>query len=181
LSLGAADIQAKLEAKFPGKIVQAQLEAIDPFLVVDQGALIDMGRYLRDDPELAFDTLHCLSAVDYLKEDRIEIVYHLSSLKHRHWIVLKVHLPRVDPKVETVEKVWPTANWHEREAYDLFGVVFAGHSDPRRIFLPDDWAGHPMRKDWEWPEEWHGIAVKPGKQFAQRAAEGEPLGVGPFD
>ncbi len=78
-----------------------------------------MGRFLRDDPELAFDTLHCLSAVDYLKEDRIEIVYHLTSLKHRHWIVLKVFLPRTEPRMSTVEKVWPMANWHEREAYDI--------------------------------------------------------------
>jgi NADH-quinone oxidoreductase subunit C len=108
-------------------------------------------------------------------------VYHLSSLKHRHWIVLKVYLPRVDPKIPSVEKIWPTANWHEREAYDLFGVIFTGHSDFRRIFLPEDWAGHPLRKDWEWPEEWHGIPVKAGKQFSQRAMEGEKLGVGPFD
>jgi NADH-quinone oxidoreductase subunit C len=181
VSLTAADIQAKLEAKFPGKIREAKLDAIDPFLVVEPSALPEMGLFLRDEPELAFDTLHCLSGVDYPKEERIEIVYHLSSLKHRHWIVLKARLPRADPKVPTVEKVWPTANWHEREAYDLFGVTFPGHSDPRRIFLPEDWAGHPLRKDWEWPEEWHGIAVKPGKQFAQRATEGEALGVGPFD
>jgi NADH-quinone oxidoreductase subunit C len=181
LSLKASEIQAKLDGKFPGKIVKGELEAIDPFLVVDAAALVEMSRYLRDDPELAFDTLHCLSAVDYVKEERIEIVYHLTSLKHRHWIVLKVHLPRVNPRVSTLERIWPTANWHEREAYDLFGVVFEGHSDPRRIFLPEDWAGHPLRKDWVWPEEWHGIQVKPGPQFAERAQQGERLGVGPFD
>ena len=186
MSLEAAEIQKRLEAKFPGKIVQADLEARDPFLVVNKDAIIEMGTYLRDEPELAFDTLHCLSAVDYPKsktveEERIEIVYHLFSLKHRHWIVLKIFLPREEPKVSTVEGVWSTANWHEREAYDLFGVVFEGHSDLRRILLPQDWAGHPLRKDWEWPEEWHGIAVKAGTQMSQRAMEGEKLGVGPFD
>jgi NADH-quinone oxidoreductase subunit C len=177
----APEIQARLEAKFPGKIREAKLDVMDPFLVVDKDVIVPLGTFLKDDPELAFDILHCLSAVDYLKEERIEVVYHLTSLKHRHWIVLKAHLPRVDPKMPTVETVWPTANWHEREAYDLYGVVFEGHSDFRRILLPEDWAGHPLRKDWVWPEEWHGIEVKPGKQFSQRAQEGEAIGIGPFD
>jgi NADH-quinone oxidoreductase subunit C len=181
VSLKADEIHQKLEGKFPGKIREAKLDVVDPFLVVEPNAIVEMGMFLRDEPELAFDTLHCLSAVDYLKEDRIEIVYHLSSLKHRHWIVLKVHLPRVEPKVSTVEKVWPAANWHEREAWDLYGVRFEGHSDHRRILLPEDWAGHPLRKDWVWPEEWHGIQVKPGKQFAERAQKGETIGIGPFD
>jgi NADH-quinone oxidoreductase subunit C len=181
VSLKADAIQKKVEEKFPGKIQEAKLDVVDPFLVVEPGAIVGIGTFLRDDPELAFDTLHCLSAVDYLKEERIEIVYHLSSLKHRHWIVLKIRLPRVEPKVSTVETVWPAANWHEREAWDLYGVRFEGHSDHRRILLPEDWAGHPLRKDWVWPEEWHGIKVKPGKQFAERAQKGESIGVGPFD
>jgi Ni,Fe-hydrogenase III component G len=173
VSLEAADIQARLEAKFPGKILEAKLEAIDPFLVVDQRALLDMGRALRDDPELAFDTLHCLSAVDYLKEDRIEIVYHLSSLKHRHWIVVKVHLPRVDPKIPTVETIWPTANWHEREpATQRRRVLRPQRSAPH--FPSDDWAGHPCaRTGWRVARD-RGEA---GKQFAQRASEGETLGL----
>lgn len=181
MSLEAKDIQKCLEEKFPGKIAQAELEVIDPFLVVDKAAIADMSAFLRDDPELAFDMLHCLSAVDYPKEDRIEIVYHLTSMKHRHWIVLKAFVPRAGGSIPTVENVWPTANWHEREAYDLFGVTFEGHSDPRRILLPEDWQGHPLLKDWEWPEEWHGIAVKPGPKMAERAQQGEPLGIGPFD
>jgi NADH-quinone oxidoreductase subunit C len=181
LSQEAAAIKQKLDEKFPGKISEAQLEVVDPFLVVEKDAIVDIATFLRDEPELAFDTLHCHSAVDYPKDERIEIVLHLSSLKHRHWIVLKVHLPRAEPKMPTLENVWPTANWHEREAYDLFGVVFEGHSDLRRIFLPEDWAGHPLRKDWEWPEEWHGIAVKPGTKMSDRAMAGEDIGVGPFD
>jgi NADH-quinone oxidoreductase subunit C len=181
LSLSASDIQSRIEAKFPGKIASAELEVVDPFLVVDKDVIVKLGTFLRDEPELAFDTLHCISGVDYPKEERIDVVYHLTSLKHRHWIVLKVQLPRSGPRMATVESVWPTANWHEREAYDLFGVVFEGHSDFRRILLPDDWAGHPLLKDWEWPEKWHGIDVKPGKQFSKRSAEGEKLGVGPFD
>jgi NADH-quinone oxidoreductase subunit C len=186
VSLDAAAVQQKIEDKFPGKITHAELEVVDPFLVVDAAAIVDIGTYLRDEPELAFDMLHCHAAVDYLEEKepekaRIEVVLHLTSLKHRHWIVLKVHLRRDEPKMPTLEGVWPTANWHEREAYDLFGIEFVGHSDFRRIFLPDDWAGHPLRKDWVWPEEWHGIKVKPDEKFSQRAMEGEDIGVGPFD
>jgi len=179
--MSPADILKKLEEKFPGKVKRSQLEAVDPFLVVATSSIADIGLWLRDQRDLAFDTLHCLSGVDYPKEEKMEVVYHLFSPKHRHWIVLKVETPREGAKVPTVERVWRTANWHEREAYDLFGFVFEGHSDPRRILLPDDWEGHPLRKDWVWPEEWHGIPVKPGKQMVERAKEGEKLGVGPFD
>ena len=179
--MSPADILKKLEEKFPGKIKSSELEVVDPFVVVEASAIADIGTWLRDESDLAFDTLHCLSVVDYPKEEKMQVVYHLSSLKRRHWIVLKVETPREGAKVPTVERVWRTANWHEREAYDLFGVWFEGHSDPRRILLPDDWEGHPMKKDWEWPEEWHGIPVKPGKQMVERAKEGEKLGVGPFD
>ena len=177
----AADIQQKLEQKFLGKIKRSELEVVDPFIVVETFAIAEIGKWLRDVPEMAFDTLHCLSGADYPKEEKLEVVYHLSSLKHRHWIVLKVEVPREGAKVPTAENVWKTANWHEREAYDLYGIWFEGHSDLRRILLPDDWEGHPLKKDWEWPEEWHGIPVKPGKQMVQRVIEGEKLGVGPFD
>lgn len=184
----ASDIQQKIESEFPGKLVSSELAATDPFLVIDKDSIVAIGNFLRDDPELAFDTLHCLSAVDYLKdpkaeadEGRIEIVYHLTSLKHKHWIVLKVVLPRDNPRMSTAEGVWKAANWHEREAYDLFGVRFEGHSDFRRILLPEDWPGHPMLKDWEWPDEWHGIPVKAGKQMSARAEGGEQIGIGPFD
>lgn len=181
MSSSASDIHQHLEKKFPGKIERVELEAKDPFIIVEPAAIQEIGGWLRDEKELAFETLHCLSVVDYPKDGKMEVVYHLYSMKHRHWIVLKVELPREAPKVPTVEVLWPTANWHEREAYDLYGVRFEGHSDPRRIFLPDDWSGHPLRKDWEWPEKWHGIPVKPPKQMVQRAKEGDKIGIGPFD
>jgi len=186
LSLDAAAVQQKIEEKFPGKVTSAELEVVDPFLVVDVSTIVEMCTFLRDEPELAFDMLHCHSAVDYLppkapEDARIELVLHLTSLKHRHWIVLKIMLPRENPKMPTLEGVWPTANWHEREAYDLFGIEFEGHSDFRRLLLPDDWPGYPLRKDWEWPDEWHGMAVKPTEKMAERAQKGEQIGVGPFD
>jgi NADH-quinone oxidoreductase subunit C len=94
---------------------------------------------------------------------------------------LKVHLPREDPRVPTVEGVWGVANWHEREAYDMFGITFTGHSDLRRILLPDDWIGYPLRKDWQDPDFYNGLHVKPTPQMAERAMAGEKIGVGPFD
>jgi len=179
--MNASEIHQRLQNSFGDKIKKAVLDVKDPFIVVETSAIADVSRYLRDEPELAFDTLHCLSGVDYPTENKMEVVYHLSSMKLRHWIVLKVETPRESPKVPTLERVWPTANWHEREAYDLYGFWFEGLSDARRILLPDDWEGHPLRKDWVWPESWHGIAIKPGKQMTDRAVQGEKLGVGPFD
>jgi NADH-quinone oxidoreductase subunit C len=179
--MNIAELHEKLKGKFPGKTRLGEVEAGDSFVVVDAGVLADVTFWCRDEPELAFDTLHCLSGVDYPADEKMEVVYHLFSLKHRHWLVLKVELPRAEPRVATVEGVWKTANWHEREAFDLYGIVFEGHSDLRRILLPDDWEGYPLRKDWEWPDKWHGIPVKPPKQMVERAQEGEDIGVGPFD
>jgi NADH-quinone oxidoreductase subunit C len=181
LSKTAAEIAERLEGRFGGKILETHMEVIDPFLVVEPSAVAQIAAWLRDEPDMSFDTLHCLSGVDLPAEEKMEVVYHLFSRKQRHWIVLKVKLPREDARLPTVELVWKTANWHEREAYDLFGIEFEGHSDLRRILLPDDWQGHPLRKGWESPETWHGIPVKPKKQMAERAEEGEDIGVGPFD
>jgi NADH-quinone oxidoreductase subunit C len=113
--------------------------------------------YLRDDPALRFDFLQNLTAVDWIKRDVIEVVYHLFSYPHRHAICVKVDLPRGAPRVPTVVSVWPTANWLEREQYDLLGVLFEGHPDLRRLLMPDDWVGHPMRKDFREPKSYRGM------------------------
>jgi len=181
--LDAPSIHRRLADRFADKIAAFQAEAQQPWAVVAPGAIAEVAGFAKSDPELAFDNLMCLSAVDYPKEDppRMEVVYHLFSYRHRHTFVLKVHLPREGARVPTVEAVWPVANWHEREAYDLFGIVFEGHSDLRRILLPDDWQGHPLRKDWVDPDFYNGMHVKPTQQMAERAMAGEKIGVGPFD
>jgi NADH-quinone oxidoreductase subunit C len=171
----AAEIVAALEAKFGGRIKSKNLEAIDPFAVVDPADLLDVCRFLKEDDRLRFDLLNCVSGVDYFEPDpkkaakagfepHVEVVYHLSSFRHRHRFVLKVILPRWKdgkageiPEVPSVSGLWRTADWHERETYDLVGVRFTGHPDLTRILLAEDWEGHPLRKDYEFPLEYHGI------------------------
>ena len=106
-----------------------------------------------------YPSLSNLSGVDYPKRNVIEVVYNLYSYPHRHLFTLKVEAPRDNPVVPTVSGVWSHADWQEREAFDLLGVVFDGHPDLRRILMPEDWPGHPLRKDFVEPEEYHGIST----------------------
>lgn len=151
------------DLEISGKILVDQMERLceedapELILKVAPEALTDLTPYLRDGEKLRFNSLMCLSGLDLGEE--LQVVYHLFSIEHRHKMTIKVHVPKEDPKVPTVSKVWPTANWHEREAYDLIGVVFEGHEDLRRILLPDDWAGHPLRKDYEFPKDHRGVPV----------------------
>jgi NADH-quinone oxidoreductase subunit C len=180
--MDAKAIHERLVAAFAERITGANFEAASPFVVVATEAIAEVASFCRNERDLAFDNLMCLSAVDYPKETppRMEVVYHLLSYRHGHTFALKVHLPREEPRAPTVEGVWRVANWHEREAFDLFGIVFTGHSDLRRILLPEDWVGHPLRKDWEDPDFYNGLHVKPTPQMAERAMAGEKIGVGPF-
>jgi len=118
-------------------------------IVVPRDRLIRTAEFLHSDPELAFDFLSDITAVDrFPVEPRFEVNYHLTSLKRRFRLRLKVKLTSKDPVVATVTTIWPTANWHEREIFDLMGVRFDGHPKLTRILMPDDWEGHPHRKDY---------------------------------
>jgi NADH-quinone oxidoreductase subunit C len=156
----AKEIYETLERQFPGKVSGFRGDVFDPYLHVDAQAIVEVGGYLRDRAELKFEVLSDLTCVDLPKENQLQVVYHLYSYTHRHQIVLKVGLPREEPRVATVEGVWKAANWFEREAFDLFGVVFEDHSDLRRIMLPEDWVGHPLRKDYVEQEEYDGISTQ---------------------
>jgi NADH-quinone oxidoreductase subunit C len=151
------EIYHRAKEKFGDRILEIVDKKPDPWMVVDPAALVEVGQYLKDDSATAFDCLSNESGVDY--KDRIEVVYHLFSYQHRHQAVLKVKLPRENPNVATLENVWKSANWMEREIYDLLGVNFEGHSDMRRLLLPEDWVGHPLRKDFVEPQEYHGIST----------------------
>ena len=169
------DIVSTLQQQFGDKVKAAKLDAIDPFVVVEPADLPVVCRFLRDDPRLRFDLLLNISGVDYLEidpkkapkagfEPHLEVVYHFMSFTHRHRFTLKLMLPRWEdgkpgelPEVPSVARLWRTADWHEREVYDLCGVRFTGRPDLTRILLSDDWVGHPLRKDYEFPLEYHGI------------------------
>ena len=152
-----AAIHQRLVERFEGAIREYQGAVAQPFAVLEPNRLPELSRFLRDDRELRFDSLMCLSGVDTTKE--LGVVYHLFSYPLGHKFTLKVFLPREAPEVPSVSGIWPTANWHERECYDLFGIVFTGHPDLRRILLPEDWEGYPLRKDYVVQEYYHGIRV----------------------
>lgn len=156
----AAAIHERLKARFGAGVGDCDVKAKDPFIVIEPSAIADVCRYLHDERDLYFDSLSNCSGVDYKSKGVIEVVYHLYSYTHRHYIVLKVDAPRDNPVVPTVEGVWKAANWLEREIYDLLGVTFAGHSDLRRLLMPEDWIGYPLRKDFVEPEEYHGISTR---------------------
>ena len=156
----AQEVYARLEKQFAGKVRDLKADIPEPYLFVEPQAILEVCRFLRDDPSTKFEVLSDLTALDWPKEEKIQVVYHLYSYGQKHQIVLKVDLPRANPKIATTEGIWKVANWFEREVYDLFGVIFEGHTDLRRIMLPDDWVGYPLRKDYVEQEEYDGMSTQ---------------------
>lgn len=154
----AQEIHDILIAQFGDAVLEAKLENVpDPFIKIQPEKIKEVCMFAKNDSRLQFDYLMCLSGMDY--KGKLGVVYHLHSMTHRHKIVLKVEVPTESPNVPSVESVWKTADWHEREAFDLYGLNFEGHPDLRRILLPYDWVGFPLRKDYEVPEYYNGMKV----------------------
>jgi len=153
------EIQQRLAAKFGERIGALAPANKDPFLVVQAGDLVEICRFLADDPDLAFDCLMNLSTIDWPKKNQIEVVYHLFSYAKKHAFILKAQLDRANPEIASLYPVWKAADWLEREQYDLMGVTFTRHPDLRRIMMPDDWIGHPLRKDYKEQPQWHNITT----------------------
>ncbi len=121
----------------------------DATVVVDPTHIVEVLRFLRDDGELEFEMLMDVTAVDYVEEEpRFEVVYHLYSLARNHRVRVKARVPEASPVIDSAVDIWPSANWMEREVFDLYGVRFEGHPDLRRILLYDEFEGHPLRKDY---------------------------------
>lgn len=171
-------LYVELRERFGDDVRGLTMDVLDPWIEVAPGRLIEVCRHLKNSPEWRFDLLNCITAVDFFEPDpkkaaktgwqpHLEVLYHLSSTVHKHRSLVKVLLPRWQderagalPELPSVSGVWRTADWHEREVFDLMGVRFLDHPDLRRILCPEDWVGHPLRKDYEMPLEYHGIRNK---------------------
>lgn len=169
---------ATIQAALPDAVVASETAGRHPWIQVTADSLRQICRLLRDDEKLAMDCVHLISGVDYPKDNELEVLYHLCSYtvkpsaeyrkpkqnfhaKNDPFVCLKVRVPRDAPQVPTVMDIWIGADWHERETFDLVGIEFTGRTDLQRILLPEDWPGHPLRKDWQYPAEYHGIPIIP--------------------
>jgi NADH-quinone oxidoreductase subunit C len=150
-----------LKENFPASNLELKMDQPTEAILIASPLEIDkLSLFLRDSSELLFDSLMNLSGVDEPKASLLSVYYHLESTKLKHKITLKVSTDRNKPEVSTVTEVWKSAEWHEREAYDLLGIIFLNHPDLRRILMPYDWdAGYPLRKDYENPEFYQGMKV----------------------
>jgi NADH-quinone oxidoreductase subunit C len=140
---GAAP-EDRIRERFPDAVEEVVVTVNFPTLTLRREQLLPVCEFVRD--TLGYRFPACASGVD--RKEYCEVVYHVYSLQTRQYLGLKVKVPYEEPHVETVTKLWPGMDWHEREIYDLLGVIFDGHPDLRRILLPDDWEGHPLRKSY---------------------------------
>lgn len=140
-----AQVIKVINEKFPGAIAEEQPKAV----VLKRESLVSVAKLLRDS-ELAFKSLHCISGVD--RRDKLEVVYNFYSFKNKCMLMVKVFLPNEDHTVETLSQLWSSANWLERETFDLFGIKFLNHPDLRRILNPDEWTDYPLRKNFSRPD-----------------------------
>ena len=164
-----------LKEKFGDSILELVTDIpVEQIITVNPLKMDEIGLYLRDDAELQFDSMMCLSGVDdangktvkgedgstLMEGGTLSVYYHFESTKLGHKLVIKASAPRENPEAASVAEIWRHADWHEREAYDMFGIIFLNHPDLRRILMPYDWdAGYPLRKDYKNPEFYHGMKV----------------------
>tara|TARA_B100001146_G_scaffold125473_1_gene110186 strand:- start:3688 stop:4380 length:693 start_codon:yes stop_codon:yes gene_type:complete len=150
----------KISEKFPESI---DAEQNDDWIQLKPENWLKVAKWLKSDEKLYFDSLQCNTGID-LGEGVLESRYNLHSMKHLHKVEIRIKVSAEKPDIPSVEQVWRVADWFERETYDMFGINFIGHRDLRRILLPDDWEGWPLRKDYEEQETYHGIIVPKVKE-----------------
>ncbi|MEK6692997.1 MAG: NADH-quinone oxidoreductase subunit C [Nitrospirota bacterium] len=142
-------IAKRIKDRFPEEVIDIVQFLDQASVIIKKDRIVDLCRYLHDDPDLYFNYLADLCGIDYPeRKPRFEVIYNLYSLTHKHRIRLRAGIPEEDLNIESVIPVWVGANWHERETYDMYGINFKGHPDLRRILLPEDWEGYPLRKDY---------------------------------
>jgi len=151
------EIVDRLTHKFAGKILASFPQDKHPRVHIAAADWRDIAQFLYRDPQLKMDWLACLSGLDYVADNKLCAIYDLMSFDLKHTFAVKVFCDRDNPHIPTVSDLWPAADWQEREAFDLLGIIFDGHPDLRRILCPEDWEGSPLRKDYVFPRDYHGI------------------------
>lgn len=142
-------ILKKISERFGDAVTSSHQNLGQDTVVIDKSKIVELGRFLKEDPELQFNFLMDLTAVDYWKrKPRFEVVYHLVSQAKGLRLRVKVEVAEPNPEVDTLSTVWKGANWYEREVFDMYGIVFKGHPDLRRILMYPEFEGHPLRKDY---------------------------------
>ncbi len=164
----AVDALEEAWPSFGDAVLRVVVDRGELTIHVKPSAVVEVARVLRNDPNLRFELLSSVSGVDYpAQENRLHAVYHLTSLTYRRRIRIEAAVSVEDPHIPSVCPVYPTADFHERETWDMFGIVFDGHPGLTRILMPDDWVGHPQRKDYPLggiPVEYKGAEIPPPDQ-----------------
>ena len=149
-----------IEDKFPGSL---DAELNDSHIHLRQDNWREIAEWLKSEKNLLFDSLQCITGMD-IGEDKLESRYNLHSMDHGHAIEIRIAVPVNGAKIPSIEQVWRIGDWFERETYDMVGITFEGHRDLRRMLLPEDWEGYPLRKDYDVQETYHGIAIPKVKE-----------------
>ena len=142
------EIKETLDRQFPGSVIE-NVDFAERQVELKPDQWLEIATFLKNDPGLSFDQLECVTGIDTGEDGPLQSRYNLHSMEHRHKIEVVISLDRSNPKVASIEQVWRVGDWFERETYDMFGIIYEGHRDLRRILCPEDWEGWPLRKDYK--------------------------------
>ena len=156
--MNITEIKSTILDQYPESIIEND-DLLDHQIEIDGSQWLKIATFMKENPNLSFDQLECITGIDTGDGGNLQSRYNLHSMEQRHKVEIVINHDRKNPKVSSIEQVWRIGDWFERETYDMFGIIYEGHRDLRRILCPDDWEGWPLRKDYEGQESYHGIVV----------------------